>query len=142
MLLILNVVTFFFRIDYSYSVQIFDTAGFSQASFSASPGGILQGVSGGGSGSGQPVYSYSISYDGVGNVVSYSDINTNLTDDSSPKGSETSYSAHVHRSGVGQYGPKCPGIAGIDGICGNVYSVAYGWSMRSQRSIPTRPLTA
>ena len=56
---------------------------------------------------------------------------------SSPKGSETSYSAHVHRSAVGQYGPTCPGIPGIDGIYGNVYSLTYEASMRGSASIPT-----
>jgi YD repeat-containing protein len=52
---------------------ISDTAGFSPASFSASPsGGNLQGVSGGGSSSG-PIYTYAASYDGVGNVTGYTD---------------------------------------------------------------------
>jgi hypothetical protein len=38
---------------------------------------------------------------------------------------------------MGQYGPTCPGIHGMDGNNGNVFSVTYGPSMRDQSSIPT-----
>ena len=38
---------------------------------------------------------------------------------------------------MGQYGPMCLGIPGINGIAGNVFSVTYGWKRDDESSIPT-----
>jgi RHS repeat-associated protein len=63
--------------NYSYSLQTasFDSADFSQPSFlNPAATGSLDGGANAGSGSGQPVYSYSAVYDGAGNVTSYNDL--------------------------------------------------------------------
>jgi RHS repeat-associated protein len=62
--------------NYSYSIQTtsYDSTHFSQPSF-ANPAitGMLSGGANAGTSTGQTVYSYSATYDGVGNVASYND---------------------------------------------------------------------
>jgi RHS repeat-associated protein len=63
--------------DYSYSVQTtsYDSTDFAQPSFVNPPltGSLSGGANANGSGTSQPIYSSTDTYDGVGNVQSYSD---------------------------------------------------------------------